>query len=106
MAAWLSGNGCVPIYNLMEDAATAEISRSQLWQWLHHGNAKLDDGREITPELYEQLFSEVLERLRDELGEHNFREGNYALAAELIKGIAKKSEFTEFMTTVGYEYLD
>jgi len=106
MAAWLSGNGCVPIYNLMEDAATAEISRSQLWQWLHHGNARLDDGREITADLYEQLFGEVLDRLREELGDSRFREGNFALAGELIKGIAKKSEFTEFMTTVGYEYLD
>jgi malate synthase len=48
MAAWLSGNGCVPIYNLMEDAATAEISRSQVWQWLHNRHARLDDGRPIT----------------------------------------------------------
>ena len=59
LEAWLGGNGCVPIYNLMEDAATAEISRSQLWQWVHNG-AKLDDGRTITPELYRALVPDVL----------------------------------------------
>ena len=63
MAAWLGGNGCVPINNLMEDAATAEISRAQLWQWVHHEAGVLDDGRRITLELVRRLLADELARL-------------------------------------------
>src|SRR5215467_4554474 len=63
LEAWLRGNGCVPIYDLMEDAATAEISRSQLWQWTHYG-AKMDDGRTVTPKLFDQVLPEIVDRLR------------------------------------------
>jgi malate synthase len=106
MAAWLSGNGCVPIYHLMEDAATAEISRSQLWQWVHHDNAVLDDGRAVTPVLVKALFEEEVEKLRARLGDHAFRVGRFDVAHALIEDIALKPEFTEFMTLAGYDHLD
>ncbi len=106
MAAWLGGNGCVPIYNLMEDAATAEISRAQIWQWIHHPNGVLADGRKVTPELTHGLFERQMANLRQTVGAERFAAGKYALARELIEDIARKAEFTEFMTLVGYEYLD
>ena len=68
MAAWLAGNGCVPLYNLMEDAATAEISRAQLWQWVHQPNGVLSDGRRITPELVRPLFQEQMGKMREGSG--------------------------------------
>jgi len=105
MEAWLAGSGCVPIYNLMEDAATAEISRSQLWQWLHHADVTLADGRHVTPELMRSLFDEEVQKLRAMVGDERFDSGRYALARELIEGIVTRDEFTEFMTLVGYEHL-
>jgi malate synthase len=106
MAAWLSGNGCVPIYNLMEDAATAEISRSQVWQWVHHPNAVLSGGRRVTAELCRAKFDEQMAKLRRMVGEEQFSRGNYELARNLIEDIVLRDEFTEFMTLVGYEHLD
>jgi malate synthase len=106
MEAWLSGNGCVPIYNLMEDAATAEISRSQIWQWIHQPGGVLTDGRRVTPELCHELFGEEMDKLRSMAGEKRFGAGRYSLARDLIEGIVQKDEFAEFMTTVGYEHLD
>ena len=105
MAAWLSGNGCVHIYNLMEDAATAEISRSQLWQWVHHENAVLADGRPVTPELVKRLFGEEVEKLRARVGDHAYRVGHYDRAHALIEDIALRPDFSEFMTLVGYDHL-
>jgi malate synthase len=104
MAAWLDGNGCVPIYNLMEDAATAEISRSQLWQWLHHPT-RLDDGRQVTGELLRELFDEEIAKLRERIGADAFGAGRYELARELIEGIVHGDVFTDFMTLVGYDHL-
>ena len=72
LAAWLGGNGCVPIYNLMEDAATAEISRTQLWQWLHHPQARLDDGRPITESLCRGIFDQQLAKLERAVGPGGF----------------------------------
>jgi malate synthase len=106
MAAWLGGNGCVPIYNLMEDAATAEISRSQIWQWIHHSNAVLADGREVDAELCHRIFDEELEKIREMVGEKNFTASHYSKARELIEGIVQQGEFTEFMTLVGYGHLE
>jgi malate synthase len=106
MAAWLGGNGCVPLYNLMEDAATAEISRSQLWQWVHQPNGVLSDGRKVTPELIRTLFQTQMGKLKELLGDDRFGRGNYAQAGKLIEEIVLKDEFTEFMTLVGYEHLD
>ncbi|MGA2254693.1 MAG: malate synthase A [Thermoguttaceae bacterium] len=106
MASWLNGNGCVPIYNLMEDAATAEISRAQVWQWVHQPNGVLSDGRKITPELVRRLSQEQMAKLQEKLGAEAFARGNFDAARKLIEGIVLKSEFTEFMTMVGYELLD
>ncbi len=106
MAAWLGGNGCVPIYNLMEDAATAEISRAQLWQWLHQPNGILTDGRKVTRELLHSLFDAQTSKLQETLGRERFAKGNYQQARELIEEIVLKDNFTEFMTLVGYEHLE
>ena len=95
MAAWLAGNGCVPIYNLMEDAATAEISRAQLWQWVHQPNGVLSDGRKVTPELVRRLFEEQMGKLGKNVGNGAFRpRGNYRPGArKLIEGIVLKRRF-------------
>src|SRR5579872_4868402 len=84
LESWLRGNGCVPIYNLMEDAATAEISRAQVWQWVRHG-AKLPDGRPITKELVSQTMREELEKLKAMLGASRFESGKFDLAAQLYE---------------------
>jgi malate synthase len=105
LEAWLRGNGAVPIYNLMEDAATAEISRAQVWQWLKHG-AKLEDGRPVTPELVKQTISNVLEHLRSMVGADRFAKGKYQLAAQLFEKMMLSGEFNEFLTLPAYEYLD
>jgi len=106
MAAWLSGNGCVPIYNLMEDAATAEISRSQIWQWLHNPHTRLDDGRPITVELFRGMTAEVLADLRQKVGEAFFAANNYELAARLFDEISVADQFTDFLTLKAYEHLN
>lgn len=106
MAAWLGGNGCVPIYNLMEDAATSEISRTQLWQWVHHPDARLDDGRPVDQPLCRTLFSQQMEKLRDAVGPERFAAGHYEQARKIIEDISYRDEFTEFMTLAGYEHLD
>ncbi|PJF32649.1 MAG: malate synthase A [Phototrophicales bacterium] len=105
LEAWLGGNGCVPLYNLMEDAATAEISRSQVWQWLHH-RAKLDDGREVTEALYSQFLEEEMDAIKDEVGETRFKTGKYLLASDIFDQMIRREEFTEFLTLPAYEYLD
>jgi malate synthase len=88
----------------MEDAATAEISRTQLWQWVHH-QAKMIDGRSVTSELVSQLMNEELAKLREELGTERFDSGKFDLAADLFTRMAKAPEFPEFLTSVAYEYL-
>ncbi len=105
LGAWLAGVGCVPIYNLMEDAATAEISRAQVWQWIRHGR-KLADGRPVTSELCRAWIREELVHLRGRLGPAGFAAGEFDRAAELIERIVTERQFPEFMTTVGYERLD
>lgn len=106
MAAWLDGNGCVPIYNLMEDAATAEISRSQIWQWVHQPGTKLDDGRTLTPELVNNLIPTVLATIKQTVGSQQFNNGQYALAGELFQQIVNDDTFTEFLTLPAYEFLN
>ena len=106
MAAWLGGNGCVPIYNLMEDAATAEISRAQIWQWIRHPRGELDDGRRITLEMFEQLRDEELASIRREAGDDVFTDGHFEHAAQLIDQITREDEFVDFLTLVAYEAID
>jgi malate synthase len=104
LEAWLGGNGCVPLYHLMEDAATAEISRTQLWQWLHH-NAKLEDGRPLTVELYDKFLSEELAAIREEVGEERYDSGHFARASQLFTDMIKSGPFIEFLTLPAYDYL-
>ena len=101
--AWTRGNGAVAIYGLMEDAATAEISRSQLWQWLRHG-ASLDDGRPVTAELYRQVRAEEAAALVAQRGQDNA--GALDKAVELLDEIVLSEDFIEFLTLPGYRYLD
>jgi malate synthase len=105
LESWLRGNGCVPLYNLMEDAATAEISRAQVWQWLHHG-AKLEDGRTVTLDLYQQMFEEEMDAIREEVGNEAFSTGRFPDAAKLFDEMIRKDEFTEFLTLPAYELID
>ena len=105
LESWLRGTGCVPIYNLMEDAATAEISRTQVWQWIRHG-AQLDDGRTVTESLVREVMSEEMDKLRAVLGPIRFDGGEFALARQLFDEMMTGSEFPEFLTTVAYDYLD
>lgn len=103
IGAWLSGTGAVAIFNLMEDAATAEISRSQLWQWLHSGKTTLDDGKLFDLELYKKLFDEEVEKLKSEFGEENFVKGRYLEASELLNSIVLNKNFDEFLTLSAYQ---
>ncbi|MFW5637158.1 MAG: malate synthase A, partial [Thermodesulfobacteriota bacterium] len=106
MAAWLSGNGCVPINHLMEDAATAEISRTQVWQWVHHPEGKLDDGRKVTLEFFREVKQEELDKIRQAVGDDWFKTGNYEKAAALFDDIIADPELAEFLTLRAYEELD
>ncbi|MFY9222324.1 MAG: malate synthase A, partial [Blastocatellia bacterium] len=92
LESWLKGLGCVPLYNLMEDAATAEISRAQVWQWVKHA-AKLDDGQPITKELVKQILADELEKIKTSVGEENFSAGKYSLAGEIFQKISTNDEF-------------
>ncbi|MEW6729953.1 MAG: malate synthase A [Acidobacteriota bacterium] len=104
LEAWLKGSGCVPLYNLMEDAATAEISRAQVWQWLKHG-AKLADGRLVTPELVHEITDQEVAKIRDTVGEESYQAGKYELAREIFEKIMSNDEFIEFLTLPAYDYL-
>jgi malate synthase len=106
ISSWLRGNGAAGIYGLMEDAATAEISRSQVWQWIRHGRT-LDDGTEITPDLVRQLEREELERIRSEIGDDEWfeTEGRPQESRELFEQVALADELTEFLTLPAYERL-
>lgn len=106
MGAWLAGNGCVPINNNMEDAATAEISRTQVWHWIHHPQGILEDGREIDEDLFREFLDEEHEKLREKLGEELYKTGRFDLAEDLYIELATADEFIEFLTLPGYEYLD
>ncbi len=103
--SWLRGIGCVPLYNLMEDAATAEISRTQVWQWIRHG-AKLSDGRVVTEPLVKKIMAEELETIRKTLGPEKYDSGKFKLASELFINMMTRKDFPEFLTLVAYEHLD
>ncbi len=105
MASWLDGNGCVPIHDLMEDAATAEIARAQLWQWIRH-RCRLDDGRAITLELVRAIAQQVLAAIREEAGEAAFAAGHYERAASLIDDLTARPDFETFLTLTAYREID
>jgi malate synthase len=102
LEAWLRGTGCVPIYNLMEDAATAEISRAQVWQWRRHG-ARIQGGATIDAALIRALLDEEMAKIRAAVGEERFRSGKFEEAAALFRDLVLADEFTEFLTLPAYE---
>ncbi|KAJ3016758.1 hypothetical protein HKX48_003889 [Thoreauomyces humboldtii] len=102
MEAWLRGSGCVPIHNLMEDAATAEISRSQLWQWVHH-RAKTSDGKEINADYVNQLLDEEMATIKNRLGEKKFAASKFAQAKGFLAGTIQGREYSDFLTTLCYD---
>jgi malate synthase len=104
LEAWLGGMGAVPIYNLMEDAATAEISRTQIWQWLEH-DAMLDDGRTVSRALVEQCIGEEYARVRDEVGAARFDRGRFPEARALFEQVATSADLLDFLTLPAYEIL-
>ena len=106
LGAWLAGNGCVPVFNLMEDAATAEISRSQIWQWIRSPKGVLDDGRKVTKELFRSLLAEELPKVKTYLGEAAWMAGKYEQAAELFAKITTDDNYVEFLTLPAYELID
>jgi len=104
--SWLRGTGCVPINNLMEDAATVEISRAQIWQWIHHPKGILDDGRKVTVELFRQLAAEELAKIKAAVGEKAYASRKYQQAYEILDQIITNDQFVEFLTLPAYKYLD
>jgi malate synthase len=105
LASWLSGNGAAAIFNLMEDAATAEISRTQLWQWIRNG-AKLDDGQTVTVDLVRRLADEEIATIRAEVGEERFTAGHFDEALGLLQRVTLSDDFVDFLTLPAYELID
>lgn len=103
--AWISGNGCVPIYGLMEDAATAEISRTSIWQWIHHKKT-LSNGKVVTKALFREMLKEELEVIHQEVGETRFSQGRFIEAASLMDSITTQDELVDFLTLPGYQLLN
>ena len=101
LGSWLAGNGCVPVFNLMEDAATAEISRSQIWQWIRSSKGVLDDGRKVTVELFRALLKEELAKVKAAMSE-----GQYDEAAKLFERITADDQYVEFLTLPAYRLID
>ncbi|MEK4406420.1 malate synthase A [Sporosarcina sp. FSL K6-6792] len=106
IASWLRGNGAAPINNLMEDAATAEISRSQVWQCIRHPQGKLSDGPDITEKLVAKVLQEELELIKQTVGDTAFTTDKYEAAAELFSALIVQDDFVEFLTLPGYEKLN
>jgi malate synthase len=105
LGSWLAGIGCVPIFNLMEDAATAEISRSQIWQWIHSPKGVLDDGRKVSVALFREMLAEELKKVEAIVGPENFASGAYPKAAQLFDDLTSDDQFTEFLTLPAYEMI-
>jgi malate synthase len=104
LAAWLDGNGCVPIYNLMEDAATAEISRAQDWQWVKYG-VKLETGEAVTPQMVRDTTAAVLEQIKSKMGEEKFKASKFPAAGKILVELMTAPEFHEFLTLDAYAVL-
>ncbi|MBF2020730.1 MAG: malate synthase A [Hydrococcus sp. C42_A2020_068] len=104
LTAWLAGNGCVPLYNLMEDAATAEICRAQVWQWLRH-QAKLEDGRTVDRALFQTILEEEIAALRREIADRSSWTATFDRATELFTELVTSERFEEFLTLPAYRHL-
>jgi malate synthase len=105
LGAWLAGNGCVPVFNLMEDAATAEISRSQIWQWIRSPKGVLDDGRKVTLELFRKLLAEELPEGADLSWREALDGGKYETARRLFDQLIA-GDYIEFLTLPAYQQID
>jgi malate synthase len=103
--SWLNGVGAAALYNLMEDAATAEISRAQLWQWIHNEGVTLEDGRPVNLALYEQILPEELVKIKEYVGEERYNNGKFSLATELFDKLVKQPKFEDFLTLGAYQYI-
>jgi malate synthase len=106
IGSWLAGNGCVPIFNLMEDAATAEISRSQVWQWMRSPKGVLDDGRKVTKALFQEMLADELKKTPSIVGADAYAAGKYAQGAKLFEAITTADDYVEFLTLPAYSALD
>ena len=104
LEAWISGLGCVPIYGLMEDAATVEISRASIWQWIHH-EMYLSNGKKVTKELFRQLLDEEIINLKTEVGEDRFAKGKFEEARTLMDDLTTSDELADFLTLPAYQSL-
>ena len=102
--SWLRGRGAVPIYNLMEDAATAEISRAQIWQWIRY-EAALEGGITVTPKFFERVLAEEMERVKGEVGAENYANGRFPEAIALFRDISLAPEFVDFLTIPAYRLI-
>jgi malate synthase len=105
LEAWLRGSGCVPLYNLMEDAATAEISRAQVWQWIHHGVSLDDTKQQVTAESFRRLVAEEMDRIHLEVGDRRFTTGKFPEARAIFERMSTSAEFGEFLTLPAYDAL-
>jgi malate synthase len=106
LSFWLGGRGAAAINSLMEDAATAEISRSQIWQWVHHGATLADDGRTVTAELVREILDEEMGKIHDAVGDETWEAGRPDDTRRIFEQVALSEELTEFLTLVAYDYLD
>ena len=102
--SWLMGVGAAALYNLMEDAATAEISRTQVWQWLKN-EAKLDDGRTLTKDMLLKWQEEELQNIKIYVGEERYKDGKFALATEIFDDLVLNDDFEEFLTLKAYNFI-
>ena len=103
--AWLSGNGCVPLYNLMEDAATAEISRSQIWQWITHKASFTDTNKTIDEDLFTSVLDQEMTQLIQLRGDSDFDQANLDRAIDLFHSMSTSSDFDQFLTLPAYKFL-
>ncbi len=105
IASWLRGNGAAPINNMMEDAATAEISRTQVWQWIRHPEGKLENGQKIDEILFKEILHQELQKIEDLVGYQNFLSGRYEEAAEIFSDLTLQNTFEEFLTIPSYQHI-
>jgi malate synthase len=105
LESWLRGIGAAALFNLMEDAATAEISRSQVWQWIRH-ETRMQDGRTVSRELVHELVIDEMAKIQESYGEDLFARGRFDEARHLFETVALSDEFPEFLTLKAYELID
>ena len=105
LGSWLGGIGCVPVFNLMEDTATAEICRSQIWQWVRSPKGVLEDGRKVTVGIFRKMLEEELLKVREILGDEAFSSRPYGKAGEFLDHLVTDDGFTDFLTLPAYELI-